>query len=108
MATTKIDDRTRWNTLHKNGPFPLKKFLTTRLEKGTSTLSDFEKYKDAAVEIRKLIKQADNTGECFRAIGSKWSMSNIAHCEDLIYKWISSSKIGNGTEPFFKIISWNF
>ncbi len=85
MATTKIDDRTRWNTLHKNGPFPLKKFLTTRLEKGTSTLTDFEKYKDAAVEIRKLIKQADNTGECFRAIGSKWSMSNIAHCEDRIH-----------------------
>jgi hypothetical protein len=82
MATTKIDNRTRWNTLHKNGPFPLKKFLTTRLEKSSSGLSDFEKYKDAAVEIRKLIQQAANTNECFRAIGSKWSMSNIAHCQD--------------------------
>ena len=85
MATTKIDNRTRWNTLHKNGPFPLKKFLTTKLEKSSSGLSDFEKYKDAATEIRKLIKKAADTNESFRAIGSKWSMSNIAHCEDRMH-----------------------
>ncbi len=85
MATTKIDNRQHWNTLHKNGPFPLKKFLTTRLEKNTSGLTDFEKYKDAAVEIRKLIQQAADTNESFRAMGSKWSMSNIAHSKDRIH-----------------------
>ncbi|HMB63585.1 MAG TPA: hypothetical protein VKN36_10965 [Eudoraea sp.] len=85
MATTTIEERQRWNTLHKNGPFPLKFFLTTKLEKDVSGLSPFEKYKDAALEIQQLIKQAADTHERFRAIGSKWSMSNIAHCEDRMH-----------------------
>ncbi len=85
MATTRIDERTRWDTLHKNGPFPLKLFLTTKLEKSFSGLSDFEKYNDAALEIQKLIKQAADHHERFRAIGSKWSMSNIAHCKDRMH-----------------------
>lgn len=85
MATTKIDKRLRWDTLHKNGPFPLKLFLTTKLEKNSSGFSGFEKYKDAAVEIQKLIKEAADTNERFRAIGSKWSMSNIAHCKDRMH-----------------------
>ncbi len=85
MASTKIENRTRWNTLHKNGPFPLKKMLTTRLEPNSSGLSDFEKYKDVAKEIKDLILQAANSNESFRAIGSKWSMSNIAHCQDRMH-----------------------
>ena len=85
MATTKIDNRTRWNTLHKNGPFPLKLFMTTKLEKSSSGLNNFEKYNDAALEIQKLIKQAADNNEKFRAIGSKWSMSNIAHCKDRMH-----------------------
>ncbi len=85
MATTKIDKRTRWDTLHKNGPFPLKLFLTTKLEKNSSGLSGFGKYKDVAVEIQKLIQQTADSHERFRAIGSKWSMSNIAHCKDRMH-----------------------
>lgn len=85
MATTTIDKRQRWNTLHKNGPFPLKFFLTTKLEKSSSGLTDFEKYRDAAKEIQKQIKQAVNTNDRFRAIGSKWSMSSIAHCKDRMH-----------------------
>ena len=85
MATTKIDERTRWDTLHKNGPFPLKLFLTTKLAKGSSGLSGLEKYNDAAKEIQKLIKEAADKHESFRAIGSKWSMSNIAHCKDRMH-----------------------
>ncbi|MGB5818385.1 MAG: FAD-binding protein [Saonia sp.] len=85
MATTKIDNRTRWDTLHKNGPFPLKFFLTTKLEKDSSGLSGFEKYKDAALEIQKLIQQAADNHERFRPIGSKWSMSNIAYCKDRMH-----------------------
>ena len=69
MATTKIDARTRWNTLHKNGPFPLKFFLTTKLAKGISGMTNFEKYNDAALEIQKLLKQALDNHERFRAIG---------------------------------------
>jgi hypothetical protein len=85
MATTKIDNRTRWDTLHKNGPFPLKHFLTTKLEKNSSGLTPFEKYKDVALEIQKLLKQATDNQQRFRAIGSKWSMSNIAHCGDRMH-----------------------
>ena len=85
MATTKIENRTWWNTLHKNGPFDLKLFLTTRMEKNSSGLSDFEKYKDVAVEIRRLIKLAADNNQRFRAIGSKWSMSSIAHCKDRMH-----------------------
>lgn len=84
MATTKIDLRTRWNTLHKNGPFPLKKFLTTRLSRDGS-LSPFEKYNDATKEIQNLIDKAAAQNERFRAIGSKWSMSSIAHCGDRLH-----------------------
>ena len=81
MATTEVQNRTRWNTLHKNGPFPLKKFLTTKLSRDGS-MSAFAKYNDATTEIRRLIKEAADSNEQFRAIGSKWSMSNIAHAED--------------------------
>ncbi|SDM21340.1 FAD-binding protein [Kriegella aquimaris] len=85
MARTTIEKRQRWNTLHKNGPFALKLFITTKLEKNSSGLTDFEKYNDAAKEIQKLIKQAADNNEQFRAIGSKWSMSNIAHCKDRMH-----------------------
>ncbi len=85
MATTKIDKRMRWDTLHKNGPFPLKFFLTTKLEKNSSGLTGFEKYNNAALEIQKLIQQAADKNERFRAIGSKWSMSSIAHCKDRLH-----------------------
>ncbi len=85
MARTTIQDRTRWDTLHKNGPYPLKFFITTKLEKSSSGLNDFEKYNDAAAEIQKLIKQAADSHQRFRAIGSKWSMSNIAHAEDRMH-----------------------
>lgn len=85
MATTQIDERTRWDTLHKNGPFPLQYFLTTKLEKSSSGLSKFEIYKDAALEIQKLIQQAADHNENFRAMGSKWSMSNIAYAKDRMH-----------------------
>lgn len=82
MATTTTEDRHRWNTLHKNGPFPLKRFHKTRLEKKGNMPVKFDRYNDAATEMRRLIKEADNANEGFRSIGSKWSMSAIAHHED--------------------------
>jgi len=85
MANTQKENRKRWNTLHKNGPFPLKFLLTTKLEKNSSGLSNLEKYNDAAKEIQKLIKEAADNNERFRAYGSKWSMSNIAHCKDRMH-----------------------
>jgi len=85
MANTKIDNRSWWNTLHKNGPFDLKLFLTTKMEKDTSGLSDIERYNDVALEIQKQLQLALDNNDRFRAIGSKWSMSNIAHCKDRMH-----------------------
>ncbi|KAA3622950.1 MAG: FAD-binding protein [Flavobacterium sp.] len=82
MATTNTQTRDRWNTLHKNGPFDLKLFHDTKLNRN---LSKFESYNAAATEIRRLIRLADNANERFRAMGSKWSLSSIAHCEDRMH-----------------------
>lgn len=84
MATTQKDNRTRWNTLHKNGPWKLNEFLTTKLSRDTS-FSDLEKYNDVTAELQKLIQEAADTNQRFRAIGSKWSMSSIAHCGDKMH-----------------------
>ena len=85
MATTKITERQRWDTLHKNGPFDLKFFLSTRLEKKGNMPSGIDRYNDAATEIRKLLKEALDKNEGFRAIGSKWSMSSIAHHKERMH-----------------------
>ncbi len=85
MATTKITDRSRWNTLHKNGPFKLKLFLSTKLAKKGDMPDPVERYNDAGLEIQKQIKNAAANNEGFRAIGSKWSMSSIAHHEDRMH-----------------------
>lgn len=82
MATTTSENRQRWDTIHKNGPFPLKRFHKTRLEKKSIMPSQWDRYNDAADEMRRLIKDADDNNEGFRSIGSKWSMSSIAHQED--------------------------
>ncbi|MBL4664058.1 MAG: FAD-linked oxidase [Flavobacteriaceae bacterium] len=85
MATTKETPRQRWDTLHKNGPFPLKRFLETKLEKKAVMLEAIDRYNDGAVEIQRLIREAVLHNEGFRSIGSKWSMSSIAHHEDRMH-----------------------
>ncbi|NND63678.1 MAG: FAD-linked oxidase, partial [Flavobacteriaceae bacterium] len=85
MATTRIDPRVWWDTLHKNGRFDLKFFLTTELEDESNMPSISDRYNDAADEIRRLIKEADDNNEGFRSIGSKWSMSSIAHHPDRMH-----------------------
>lgn len=82
MATTTTTARERWNTLHKNGPFSLKLFHDTKLNRN---LSSYEAYNAAATEVRRLIRLADNADERFRPMGSKWSLSNIAHVEDRMH-----------------------
>ena len=74
MAITTKTARTRWNTLHKNGPFPLKWFLSTKLEKKAFLPAQLDRYNDAATEMQTLLKEALDNGEGFRSIGAKWSM----------------------------------
>lgn len=85
MANTNVTPRQRWDTLHKNGPFPLKLFLETKLEKKAVMLDAIDRYNDATLEIQRLLADAAHNNEGFRSIGSKWSMSAIAHHEDRMH-----------------------
>ncbi|MEP3209997.1 MAG: FAD-binding protein [Maribacter sp.] len=85
MATTTKHSVSKWDTLHNNGPFPLKILYKTRLEGSGIMPSKLDRYNDAAKEIQQLIKETKNQNEGFRAYGSAWSMNNIAHQKDRMH-----------------------
>ena len=85
MATTKSKLLNEWDTLHNNGPFPLKLLYQTKLEGERLMPKKIDRYNDAALEIQKLINDAHQAGEGFRAYGSAWSMSNIASHKDRMH-----------------------
>ena len=82
MATTIKHEIGSWNTFHNNGPFPTKVLYETSLESKGNMPSVNDRYNDAAKEIQSLIKAALDSQEGFRAYGSAWSMSAIAHQKD--------------------------
>lgn len=82
MATTIKHEIGSWNTFHNNGPFPTKVLYETSLEKKSDMPSATDRYNDAATEIQRLIKSALDSHQGFRAYGSAWSMSHIAHQKD--------------------------
>lgn len=85
MARTTITPMTKWDTMHNNGPFPLKLHYDTDLAGETFMPAKLDRYRDAANEIRRLLQDTLNTGHGFRAYGSRWSMSNIAHHPDRMH-----------------------
>ncbi|MEH6537745.1 MAG: FAD-linked oxidase [Psychroserpens sp.] len=85
MATTKSKLLNEWDTLHNNGPFPLKLLYQTKLEGERLMPKKIDRYNDVALEIQKLINEAHQAGEGFRAYGSAWSMSNIASHKDRMH-----------------------
>lgn len=85
MATTKSKLLNEWNTLHENGPFPLKLLYQTKLEGERVLPKKLDRYNDAALEIQRLIKETHQEGEGFRAYGSAWSMNNIASHKDRMH-----------------------
>lgn len=85
MATTKSKFLTEWNTLHKNGPFPLNLLYQTNLEGERLMPKKIDRYNDVAVEIQKLLKETQLAGEGFRAYGSAWSLNNIASHKDRMH-----------------------
>lgn len=85
MATTKSKLLNEWNTLHKNGPFPLKLLYQTKLEGERVMPKKIDRYNDVAKEIQKLIKESQQAGDGFRAYGSAWSMNNIASHKDRMH-----------------------
>lgn len=82
MATTIKHEVGTWNTFHNNGPFPTKVLYETSLEQKSNMPLVTDRYNDAANEIQRLIKLALDNKEGFRAYGSAWSMSHIAHHKD--------------------------
>jgi hypothetical protein len=82
MATTIKHEIKSWDTFHNNGPFPTKILYVTSLEEKGNMPSVTDRYNDAAAEIQRLLKAALDSGEGFRAYGSAWSMSHIAHQKD--------------------------
>ncbi len=79
MAQTVKRNVGSWDTMHENGPFLVRTLCITSLS-GTGSFAD--RYNDAAIEIQHLLKEALDLGEGFRAIGSRWSMNDIAHQKD--------------------------
>lgn len=82
MAKTTPYSKSSWDTLHNNGPFPLKQLYVTELEGTANMPSKFDRYNDVAKEIQRLIAEAAANNEGFRAYGSRWSLSHIAHQKD--------------------------
>ena len=86
MATTIVFNKTEWDTLHKNGPFPLKRQYITRLAGKADIPSSVNRYNDVAEEIQRLLQECLDANEGFRAFGSRWSMSSIAHQKDSMHQ----------------------
>lgn len=82
MAKTTPYAKNTWDTLHNNGPFPLKTLYVTELEGSANMFSKYDRYNDVALEIQRLIREAADKNEGFRAYGSAWSLSHIAHQKD--------------------------
>ena len=86
MANTGVLSAQKWDTIHKNGPFPLKKQYMTRHVNKSIMPGKFDRYNDAAKEIQRLVKLSKDNNEGFRAYGSRWSMSNVAHQKDNMHQ----------------------
>src|SRR5687768_10799655 len=82
MATTTKHEIGSWDTFHNNGPFKTKVLYKTSLAGKGNMPSLIDRYNDAAKEIQRLLKEAMDKQEGFRAYGSAWSMNHIAHQKD--------------------------
>ena len=80
MARTVIHHITEWTNYHFNGPFPTKILLDIDTDRTIPLL--INRYNDCAHEIQSLLQDSLDNDERFRAYGSAWSLSNIAHQSD--------------------------
>jgi len=85
MAQTLKQTIREWDTFHKNGPWPSKQWQNTQLASKQSMSDDFARYKDAGIEIQRLIAEALGAGITWRPVGSRWSLSHIAHGSDALH-----------------------
>jgi hypothetical protein len=82
MATTITNDQHPYDTVHNNGAWITGKLHTTTLDGPLSETDFIACYNDAAGEVQRLIDQARQAGQGFRAFGSSWSLNHIAHQKD--------------------------
>ncbi|WP_025740239.1 FAD-binding protein [Aquimarina pacifica] len=85
MANTTSHLVSKWDTLHNNGPFDLKLLQKTKLQGKSNMPSEIDRYNDSANEIRRLLQEALDHNDGFRAYGARWSMSSIAHQKDRMH-----------------------
>lgn len=85
MAKTSVKKIKTWQNFHLNGPWDSQYLLETQLENKQMMPDPLARYRDAAQEIQNLLQQALDAGEGFRALGSKWSLSNIAHHKERMH-----------------------
>jgi hypothetical protein len=85
MAKTTITPIGQWNTFHDNGPYPTRLLLDTALEKKSVLPQPMDRYRDAALEIQRLLQDTLDHNERFRAFGSGWSLNDIAHQQDRMH-----------------------
>ncbi len=103
MASTKTHYIGQWDTFHNNGPFPTKILFDTQLEPEGNIPSVTGRYNDAALEIQRLIRDSIDKNERFRAYGSAWSLSDIAHQQDRMhYNARMNLKLGVSPEDIHK------
>jgi hypothetical protein len=79
MATTNTSHPQKWETIHENGPFPLLRHHDTIPASINSIPEPFDRYRGNATEIQRLLQECMQRNEGFRAYGSRWSLSDIAH-----------------------------
>lgn len=84
MANTSSTPISTWNTLHENGPWPTRFLHNTMMASKTAIPAQINRYNDVAQEVQRLLADALAKDQGFRAIGSRWSMSHIAHHKDNI------------------------
>ncbi|MCX6218291.1 FAD-binding protein [Spirosoma sp.] len=80
MAQITTHHVTDWNNYHFNGPYPTKCLFD--IDTNRTIVSLIDRYTDSASSIQGLISDSLANNERFRAYGSAWSLSNVAHQRD--------------------------
>lgn len=74
MVTIIEDPRNEISTWHETGPFP----ITKRWEVQQNGVAGFDLHKESVEKIQDLMSQCETAQQRFRALGSLWSLNDIA------------------------------
>ena len=80
MAQIKTHHVAQWDNYHFNGPWTTSMLLDIDTDRNITSLT--ARFNDTAAAIQQLLQDAVNSHARFRAFGSGWSLSNVAHQKD--------------------------